>query len=83
MEKNLMTDCPLKEDFHHAAFLGKELARAMRRIRSKMKICDECDRLEDCGIRREFNSIVDAVIVEIRDEWDLIAARSSEARASQ
>lgn len=74
-------NCPLKQDFHEAAYLGKELAKTMRKIRRKLNICDACEFLDDCGIRNEFNQKVDGIISELVEEWGLIGERSSEARA--
>lgn len=76
--------CPLNNDFESAANLGLELAKTMRRIRRKLKSCDKCEYIDNCGIRNKFNCRVDGLIAEINEEWNLMArARSSEARASE
>lgn len=72
----MKNECPLKTDFNHAAFLGKELARAMRKIKRRMSACDACEFLDDCRIRIEFNATVDGIILEVTEEWAEIAVRA-------
>jgi hypothetical protein len=62
-------DCPVLEPARKAMRSGQDFNRALRRLRKSMLACEKCIQTDDCCFRRNFNSMVDAVIVEINAEW--------------
>lgn len=71
-----MTDaiqCPLLDDMQQVREHSQSLFTAMRRLRRKLRTCNECEGYENCPILMEFNSEVQAAVQQIMEEWSLDA----------
>ena len=64
-------DCPVRADTRKIQDLGKEMLKSMRRLRISLRACDHCDLVEECTFREEFNGIVNRVVDEILEGWNL------------
>lgn len=65
-------DCPLKSDAEKVVELGGETLKYLRRLRIKMRACQDCPENVGCPLQAEFNAAVDQVIQELNEEWGLI-----------
>jgi hypothetical protein len=65
-------DCPLREDAGKVIRLGDEIVKSIRRLRIKMRQCDECPDYIDCPLIDEWNAAIDQAVTEINEEWGLI-----------
>lgn len=69
-------NCPIKLEISEAEESGKKFVKAMRRLRRAIVLCDKCQAVDGCEIRKQFNLTVDSVIAEVNEEWDLLGTRS-------
>lgn len=74
MESNLKRcpgndSCPVREDARRAVALSKDLSATMRRLRRNLRACERCTWQDDCWLRHNFNSLIDAAIAEVSEQW--------------
>ena len=67
----MIENCPIKQNAEEAAKHGGETLKAMRRLRRKLKDCPECPEYDGCPVLAEFHAVVDQVLEEIYEEWNL------------
>lgn len=70
--------CPVIQNAEHVRKSGDNLLRLMRRLRRSLIACQSCQQLNECDFRLTFNAQVDAMIVELNDEWGLTDVRMSD-----
>jgi hypothetical protein len=72
--------CPVARDAMRLANLSHETVSALRRLRRDLLACTDCPMDETCQIRSGFNTIVQAALTEVMEEWS--QERANEARAA-
>jgi hypothetical protein len=66
-------NCPLFSEMQHITRTSADLVKSFRRLRRKLKLCNDCENGENCPVLAEFNSEVQSVVQAITEEWNLEA----------
>lgn len=63
--------CPIEKHANAILGSGKKMVSAMHRLRRNLCVCRRCPAFGECEFRERFNQLIDAVILEINEEWGL------------
>lgn len=63
--------CPIEKHANAILRSGKQMVSRMRRLRRNLSRCRRCPAFGVCEFRENFNQLIDAVILEINEEWGL------------
>lgn len=63
--------CPIEKHANAILGSGKQMVSAMHRLRRNLCVCRRCPAFGECEFRERFNQLIDAVILEINEEWGL------------
>lgn len=66
-----LPECPVSQDIRLVLAAGEDLYRHMRHLRRSRRQCRSCPALEGCPVWREFESQIDAAILEVARLWKL------------
>jgi hypothetical protein len=64
--------CPIEKHANAILRSGKQMVSAMHRLRRNLCKCRRCPAFGVCEFRENFNQLIDAVILEINEEWGLL-----------
>jgi hypothetical protein len=73
-DRDRIADCPVGKQLlvTHAAnveHLGKEVQRAIRRLRRALKACEGCELRSICPFQQELDRTLERVVHEISQSW--------------
>lgn len=67
----LPVNCPVLDQAREADNDARRLNRSLRRMRKAMDQCTACARKGDCPALLRIHTRINAVLLEIYQEWDL------------
>lgn len=66
-----VVSCPIEKHANAILRSGKQMVSGMHRLRKNLSRCRRCPAFGACEFRENFNRLIDAVILEINEEWGL------------
>lgn len=69
-----VVECPIGADVSLVVALSVSLGKALRKLRRDLRLCERCQKGEDCPLRQVYQSKVQAAIAQVQDEWNLTPA---------
>lgn len=64
--------CPVEKHANAILRSGKQMVSALHRLRKNLSQCRHCPAFGACEFRENFNQQIDAVILEVNEEWGLL-----------
>ena len=61
--------CLIEEDTYKVIMSGKELHKAIRKLRRDLVHCQTCASREDCQFLASFHAMINVAIDEVNEEW--------------
>ncbi len=65
--------CPILAESERVRDLSNDLAKTMRKLRRDLNKCARCPAFEGCAVLKDLNTVVQAALDQVMDEWDLEA----------
>jgi hypothetical protein len=62
--------CPIPKDTNFVISTTKELIKSMRKLRRDLIHCQDCENVDGCQLRLNFQSMIDTAIDEVNQEWN-------------
>jgi hypothetical protein len=64
-------DCPIKTDLNTVMAIGEQFVTILQRLQQDLEGCELCNDWEACRITQALNLVIDELILEINEEWDI------------
>lgn len=64
-------NCPVCKDSREVTNLGRDMARAIRKLRRDLRICRRCAHGRECPVLAEMEATISQAIAEVAAEWGL------------
>jgi tryptophanyl-tRNA synthetase len=67
--------CPVIQDQRQMIKHARNLARAIKRLNSDKRLCEDCPINRGCATAEMLNATIHLALVEVNSQWDILKER--------